>query len=74
LGIEKGIFLMAFGDKMERLQVIIERFESEDLVMEDGLALFEEGVGLVKECRQFLVQAKRRVTMLTDDQEVEGGL
>lgn len=65
---------MAFGDKMERLQVIMERFESENLGMEDGLALFEEGMGLVKECRQFLVCAKRRVTMLTDDGEVESGL
>lgn len=59
---------------MERLQVIIDQFESESLSMEDGLALFEEGIGLVKECRQFLEGAKRRVTMLKDDQEVESGL
>ena len=62
---------MAFGDKMERLQVIVDRFESEDLSMEDGLGLFEEGVSLVKECRQFLEGARRRVTILTEEGEAE---
>jgi exodeoxyribonuclease VII small subunit len=62
---------MSFSDDMDRLQAIVEKFESADLGMEDSLALFEEGVGLIRVCREYLDGAKRKVTMLIDGQEVE---
>lgn len=62
---------MPFSEDMDRLQAIAERFEGEDLDMEESLALFEEGVKLIKECRQYLDGAKRRVTMLAEDEEAE---
>ncbi|MDR3254112.1 MAG: exodeoxyribonuclease VII small subunit [Synergistaceae bacterium] len=62
---------MGFSGDMNRLQAIIEEFESEGLGMEDSLALFEEGVGLVRVCREYLEETKRRVTILTSDQEAE---
>ena len=62
---------MSFSDDMERLQAIIDKFEVHDLSMEDSLALFEEGVGLIKGCREYLDSAKRRVTTLVGEQEVE---
>jgi exodeoxyribonuclease VII small subunit len=65
---------MSFSGDMERLRVIIEKFEEDDLEMEESLALFEEGVGLIKICREYLDGAKRRVTLLINDQEVESGL
>jgi exodeoxyribonuclease VII small subunit len=65
---------MSFSGDMERLQEIVNWFESEDAGMEESLALFEEGVKLIKGCREYLEDAKRRVTILTSDQEVESGL
>lgn len=65
---------MAFSDDMDRLQAIMDRFERDDLSMEDSLSLFEEGVKLIRECREYLDGAKRKVTMLLDDKEVESGL
>lgn len=65
---------MAFSDDMDRLQAIMDRFERDDLSMEDSLSLFEEGVKLIRECREYLGGAKRKVTMLLDDKEVESGL
>jgi exodeoxyribonuclease VII small subunit len=58
---------MSFSGDMERLQTIVETFESEGLGMEDSLLLFEEGVRLIRTCREYLDNAKRRVTQLTAD-------
>jgi exodeoxyribonuclease VII small subunit len=55
---------------MDRLQAIIEQFDSEGLGMEDSLALFEEGVKLIRACREYLEGAKRKVTTLIDGREV----
>jgi exodeoxyribonuclease VII small subunit len=59
---------------MDRLQAIIEEFESDVLGLENSLALFEEGVKLVRSCREYLEGAKRRVTELVGDGEVESDL
>lgn len=62
---------MSFSGDMERLRAIIGEFETHDLSMEDSLSLFEEGVRLVKDCREYLDTTKRRVTELSGGQEVE---
>ncbi|MDR1650771.1 MAG: exodeoxyribonuclease VII small subunit [Synergistaceae bacterium] len=58
---------MSFTDDMDRLQEIIGEFESGGVGMEKSLALFEEGVKLIKACRDYLENAKRRVTLLMSD-------
>ena len=60
---------MSFSEDMERLQAIIEEVESDDVTMERSLVLFEEGVGLIKKCRDYLTEAKMKITLLSDDQE-----
>jgi len=65
---------MSFTDDMERLQAVIDEFEDNDLGMEKSLALFEEGVKLVKGCREYLEHAKRRVTILTADSDADSAL
>jgi exodeoxyribonuclease VII small subunit len=65
---------MSFTEDMERLQAIVEEFESDSLTMEDSLALFEEGVKLIRGCREYLAKAKRRVTALLDESGAESEL
>jgi exodeoxyribonuclease VII small subunit len=60
---------MSFSEDMEKLRLIIDEFESEAPDMENSLALFEEGVKLIKSCREYLDGAKRRVTALTEERE-----
>ena len=60
---------MSFSEDMERLQAIVEEVESDDVTMERSLALFEEAVGLIKKCRDYLTEAKRKIALLADDQE-----
>ena len=62
---------MSFAEDMERLQEILDEFEERDPDMERSLELFEEGVTLIKDCREFLENAKRRVTILTGDGKTE---
>ncbi len=52
---------------MDELEGIVARIEKEALPLEDSLALFEKGIGLVRECREFLSEAKQRILLLTQD-------
>jgi exodeoxyribonuclease VII small subunit len=61
---------MSFTGDMERLQEILDEFGG-DPDMERSLALFEEGVKLIKGCREFLENARRRVTLLAADGSAE---
>jgi exodeoxyribonuclease VII small subunit len=63
----KGGFAMSFKDNMERLQAIVDEFETVSPDIETSLGLFEEGVGIIKESREYLENAKRKVTVLSDD-------
>ena len=58
---------MSFKENMERLQAIVDEFETVSPDIETSLALFEEGVRIIKESREYLENAKRKVTMLSDD-------
>jgi exodeoxyribonuclease VII small subunit len=64
---------MTFRQMMERLEAITARLEKEDLELEEGLRLFEEGVGLIREARQRLGAAGARVEQLVGslDEELE---
>ncbi len=54
---------MTFEEKLAKLSQIVERLEKgNDLPLEDSLKLFEEGVGLVRDCRETLESAEQRVT------------
>lgn len=61
---------MSFGEDMERLQEIMDRFETGEIDVEESMALFEEGVTLIKRCREYLSEFKRKITVLTDDREL----
>lgn len=60
---------MNFSEDMERISKILEEIGSDETSMERSLALFEEGVGLIKQCRNYLTDAKRKITLLTDEGE-----
>ena len=62
---------MSFAGDMDRLKEILDEFEERDPDMERSLELFEEGVKLIKGCKEFLENAKRRVTILAGDGQTE---
>jgi len=53
-----------FEKSLTRLESIVSRLEDGDLPLEESLTLFEEGVGLVKQCSHRLDEAEQRVERL----------
>jgi len=51
----------SFEKKYERLEQILDEIESEDIPLEKLTKLFEEGVGLIKECSAYLQDARLTV-------------
>lgn len=61
----------SFEDALKRLNEVVRHLEDGDLPLEDSLALFEEGAGLVKLCNELLASAEQRVKILKNDYESE---
>ena len=59
---------MKFSEKMEEIEIIVARMEKEALPLEDALALFEQGVALIRECQSYLKETKQRVTLLSEQE------
>jgi exodeoxyribonuclease VII small subunit len=70
-----------FEDQLARLEEIVARLEDEGVGLEESLDLFEQGMALVRSCRERLEKVEQRVARLleteqgepaTEDLEVEG--
>ncbi len=55
---------LTFDAAMERLEDVVARLESGDLELEQALALYEEGVALVRNCAKQLEEARQKVQQL----------
>jgi exodeoxyribonuclease VII small subunit len=58
-----------FEVALEELEGVVEELESGDLSLEDSLAAFEKGVGLVKYCNQKLTEVEKKIELLINDKE-----
>jgi exodeoxyribonuclease VII small subunit len=56
-----------FEDGLAELEEMVTRLESGDLTLEDSLAAFERGVGLVKALNERLGAVEQRIEVLTRD-------
>jgi exodeoxyribonuclease VII small subunit len=53
-----------FETSLSTLERIVAQLESGDLPLERSLELFEEGIGLVRDCQSQLQDAERKVELL----------
>lgn len=60
---------LKFEAAIADLEQVVEQLESGDLSLEDSLAAFEKGVGLVRYCNQKLSEVEKRVELLVKDKE-----
>ena len=60
-----------FEESLLDLERIVRELEDSRLGLEDALARYEQGVGLIKSCHQQLRLAEQRILMLTgnDDEQ-----
>lgn len=55
-----------FVKSLTELENIIKKLESEDVSLDESIALFEKGVVLSNECRKTLEKAENKIITLTD--------
>ena len=61
---------LTFEKALERLEATVARLEGGELSLEESLALFEEGQGLVTFCNEQLEAAALTVEQLTAEGEI----
>ena len=61
----------SFETSLERLESLVDRMESGDATLEQSLAWFEEGMGLIKSCQSQLKHAEQKVQALIKNSEGE---
>jgi len=60
---------ISFEQAMERLEEIVAQMEGDRLPLDEMVASYEEGMRLLKVCRQRIENARRRVEIITADAE-----
>ena len=60
---------MNFSENLERLDVILKQLEEGKLPLNEALKVFESGIALVRESRDFLDKAEQKVMLLTQEGE-----
>ena len=55
---------LSFEEAMQRLEEIVRLLERGDVPLEESLALFEEGSGLIAQCSKLLDRAEQKVIKL----------
>jgi exodeoxyribonuclease VII small subunit len=58
-----------FEEKYGRLEEIVEAIDREDIPLERMLELFEEGVGLIKDCNRYLQDARLRIDRFVEEKD-----
>ncbi len=72
MAVETGEFAdLDFEEAYRRLQDVVEQLERGNLPLQDSLALFETGTGLVRRCSAVLSQAELKITVLTKELDAE---
>src|SRR4030095_13701924 len=65
----KDVSSKNFESAMEEIEQVVEQIESGELSLEESLAAYEKGVGLVKFCYQKLNEVEKRIEVLVKDKE-----
>ncbi len=58
---------MSFEQALARLETIVRMLESGTAALDESLAVFEEGIALVKMCNEKLEGAEQKIRLLTEN-------
>lgn len=56
-------------EKINELEKLLARLESDSVSVEEGIALFEQGVALTKDCLSELGETKGKITQLKKEMD-----
>ena len=58
-----------FEELLKRLEEIVSDLEMDNISLEESLDLFEEGIGVSKECQKILSNSRKRVQKLVQESD-----
>ena len=58
-----------FEKSIKELEEIANKLESEQISLDESIALYEKGIQLSKECSYYLDNAKQKIVLLSDIQK-----
>jgi exodeoxyribonuclease VII small subunit len=61
----------SFEAALKKLEEVVEKLESGEVSLDQSLKLFEQGIGLVRQCSQRLDEVESKVQMLVSDERGE---
>ncbi len=61
----------SFEAALKKLEEVVEKLESGEISLDQSLKLFEQGIGLVRQCSQRLDEVESKVQMLVSDERGE---
>ena len=64
---EKSPEEMKYEEAFQELKELVEKLESDELELEEGLELFERGQALAKRCADLLEDADLKIKQITTD-------
>jgi exodeoxyribonuclease VII small subunit len=63
----------AFEETLSALELVVEHLEHGRLTMDESIAWYEAGLGLMRRCSQLLEQAELRISALDAENSVRAG-
>ena len=57
-----------FELNLKKLEELVKKLDSDELTLDESIALFEEGVKLSKKCSDKLESAERKINILLQDE------
>ncbi len=58
---------LSFEEALQKLEVIVEQLEDDEITLEDSVSLYEEGVKMSKFLTEILEQAELRIEQVNED-------
>ena len=60
---------LSFEDKMNRLSSIVEQLENDNIDIDKGIQLYEEGLSLTKELQKLLTAYEDKIESISKEQK-----
>jgi len=58
---------MKFEDALKRLEEIVQILEKQEVSLDEGISLFEEGIKLKRLCQEKLDSAEKRIKVISEE-------
>ena len=60
---------LTFEEALTQLEKIVEQIEQGKVGLEESIAKYEQGMGLVRQCREILFRAEQRIQQLQEQSD-----